>query len=67
MEGCGHTGFLQRYCTKAVTHQTPTCNGFWGCSRLFSCRNINVWKTGESWRTSILILALQHIAVIEIS
>jgi len=41
MEGCGHTGFLQRYCTKAMTHQTPKCNGFWGRSRLFSRRNIN--------------------------
>ena len=44
MEGCGHTGLLQRYCTKAMTHQTPTCNGFWGCSRLFSCCNINQYQ-----------------------
>jgi len=41
MEGCGHASFLQLYCTKAMNHQTPTCNWIWGCSQLFSCRNIN--------------------------
>ena len=30
MEGCDRAGFLQLYCNKAMTYQTPTSNGFGG-------------------------------------